>query len=439
LFEGVTCLEPASTLTVDIDSLEHRAERYWNLRYTPSRSLRKRARAEDALYEALLASQRLVLCDHPASYEVLLSGGLDSRGVLALGDVLGQPPAAALTWGATDAIPKTDAFVARRVADLYGVRHRFLAYQTEDFIANARDWVFVSELANDNVGWFAEGQPTLASVYRSGAAFTIAGDVAWDSGGFAFSEMEMRRGVLPPDVPETLTVCLAPGAEADCRRIYHAQIAGVLSTCTHEDLTDRKEYLYLNGRVPRFVLSLGYYREHAIEVRRPFLSKAALDVFQALPRNHRVEKNAYISMMRRRFPRLMAIPEQTGWSLPDWETDLRSPGPLRDSWDRYLDRDRMESGILGAILDGETFVARRDAFFAAPATPPWTPPFKARFPLRAKVLPYVHRSRTLDRISRLVRTGPGFLPRSDFDLVRCVVLITMLEESLDRFGATSSR
>lgn len=439
LFEGVTCLSPASTLSIDMDSIEHHAERYWNLQYQPSPSLRKRARAEDALYEALLASQRLVLCDQPASYEVLLSGGLDSRGVLALADVLGRPPAAALTWGATDAVPKSDAFVARQISDLYGVRHRFLAYETKDFVANARDWVYVSELANDNVGWFAEGQPTLASVYRSGSAFTIAGDVAWDSGGFAFNEMEMRRGVLPPDIPETLTACLQPGAEADCRQIYYAQIAGVLETCTHADLTDRKEYLYLNARVPRFVLSLGYYREHAVEVRRPFLTKAALDVFQSLPRNHRVEKNAYVSMMRRRFPRLMAIPEQSVWSLPDWESDLRSPGPLRDSWWDYLGRERMESGALGRILDGESFAARRDAFFSAPATAPWIPPFKARFPFRARVLPYVHRNRSLDRLSRLVRTGPGFLPRSDFDLMRCVVLVTMLEESLDRFGAASSR
>ena len=174
LFEGVTHLGPASTLTVDLDSLAHREERYWNLRFRPSRALRSRANAERAIYDSLLASQKLILCDHPSSYEVFLSGGLDSRGVLALADVLGKPPARTFTWGASDTVTQSDAFIARRVAEHFHVPHRFVSYEAKEFVTNARDWVYVSELANDNVGWFAEGQPTLANVYRSASAFSIA-------------------------------------------------------------------------------------------------------------------------------------------------------------------------------------------------------------------------------------------------------------------------
>ncbi len=439
LFEGVSHLEPASLLTVDMDSLEHRVERYWNLRFRPSRAYGKRRDAENVIYDTLLGSQRLVLCDDPPSYEVFLSGGLDSRGVVAFGDALGKKPASTFTWGASDNVAKSDAFTARRVADHYRVPHRFLSYDTKEFAANARDWVYVSELANDNIGWFAEGQPTLARVYRTPAAFAIAGDVAWDSGGFAFSPMEMRRAVLPPDLPLPLAACLSPDAAASYRRVYHTEIERVMAPCEHDDLTDRKEYLYLNARVSRYILSLGYYREHAVEVRRPFLSNAALDMFASLPQKHRVEKNAYASMLRRRFPRLMQIPEQSMWSLPDWERDLRAPGAMRDLWQRYLQRDRVEAGPVGKVLDLDAFVARRDAYFAATPTPPLPKPFKARFPLRDRVLPIVQRNRAIDRLSRLVRVGPGFIPRSDFDLMRCVMLLNMLDESLDRFGPTRTR
>ncbi|HXV14008.1 MAG TPA: asparagine synthase-related protein, partial [Candidatus Krumholzibacteria bacterium] len=439
LFEGVAHLEPASILTLDVASLAHRIERYWNLRFEPSRALRRRSHAENALYETLLASQRLVLCDQPASYEVMLSGGLDSRGVVAFANVLGKLPSRTFTWGASDAVPKSDAFVARRVAEHFRVPHRFLSYDSGEFVANARDWVYVSELANDNVGWFAEGQPTLAKVYRSGADFAIAGDVVWDSGGFAFSDMEMRRAVLPPALPVPLAACLTPDAGAEYRRLYDHEIAQVLARCDHRDLTDRKEYLYLYARVARYILSLGYYREHAIEVRRPFLSKAALELFASLPRNHRVEKNAYASMLHHRFPELMAIPEQSVWSLPDWERDVRRPGAVRDLWMHYTERERVASGPLAGVLDGDAFAARRDTFFAAVPPPAAKPPLKARFPLRARVLPFVQRHRAIDKLSRLVRVGPGFLPRSDFDLVRCVVLVSMLDESLDRFSSPASR
>lgn len=440
LFEGVSHLEPATTLTVDLDSLDVRTERYWNLTFRPSRALRRRSAAEGAIYDTLLASQRLVLCDNPASYEVLLSGGLDSRGVMAFADVLKRPPAQAFTWGAKDTVENSDANIARRVAEHYRVPHRFLSYDAQEFVNNAHAWIYVSELANDNIGWFAEGQPTLARVYRSGAAFSIAGDVVWDSGGFAFNEMEMRRAVLPPGLPGPLAACLRATVRDECQRLYDSEVAHVLSACASRDLSDRKEYLYLNARVARYILSLGYYREHAIEVRRPFLSKAALELFAILPQGHRVEKNAYQSMLQHRFPQLMAIPEQSVWSLPDWEHDLRAPGPLREMIRTYLDRDRVEGGVLGSLLDGDAFVARRDAYFAAAPTPTAVAkPFKARFPLRARVLPFVQRHKAVDRLSRLVRVGPGFLPRRDFDLMRCVALITMAEEHLDRFGAPSAR
>jgi asparagine synthetase B (glutamine-hydrolysing) len=441
LFEDVFCLEPASTLTIDIDSLQHRTERYWNLRFRGTRELRNRSHAERALYDTLRASQSLVLCDDPPSYEVLLSGGLDSRGVMAFADALGKLPSTAFTWGATHAIPNSDAFVARRVADAYHVPHRFFAYDTADFVAHARDWAYVSELATDNVGWCAEGQPTLARVYRSGAAFTIAGDVAWDSGGYAFSEREMHRHVLSADIPGTLAACAGEHAD-ECRRIFNHEINQVLSSCENDDLTDRKDYLYLNARVARFIMSLGYYKEHAIEVRRPFLSRAALELFASLPQTHRVEKNIYVSMLHNRFARLMEIPEQSVDSLPNWEHDVRAPGALREFFLRYLDRGRIEGGVLGAIFDGDAFVARRDAYFAAPvaaAAPAAHASWKASFPLRDRVLPFVQRHRAVDRLSRLVRQGSAMPRRTDFDVLRSVALVTMLEESLDRFAPSPMR
>ncbi len=436
IFDGMRCLPPAQVLTVELDSCAWRSERYWNLRFRSNPGWRAGKSVEQALYDTLCDAHRLILCDQPAAYEVLLSGGLDSRGLLAFAREIGHPPARAFTWGLSHTVPKSDAFVARCVAEHFAVPHRFHSYDSAEFVRNARDWIYVSELANDNIGWFAEGQPTLASVYRSEAAFALSGDVVWDSGGYVYSDGEMREGLLPP---APLSAVLRRDARDEGERIYHASIDTVLASCEDSDPTNRKEYLYLNARVARYILSLGYYREHAIEIRRPFLSRASIELFASMPQNQRVWKFAYVDMLENRFPRLMEIPEKSLGSLPEWSRDVRAPGPLRDLWRHYLSRERVERGVLGSLLDGERFATRVDAFFAGRNGPPPAGSLSTRvktgFPLKRHVLPVVRRYRATDRMSRIVRVGgPNFDARTDFDLLRTVLLVTMLEDSLDRFS-----
>jgi len=434
LFEDVHALEPGSCITVDMDSLALDVRRYWNLEFRPARELKKRRAAEDAYYDTLLRSHRLVLCDDPHSHEVLLTGGLDSRGAIAFFDAVGRPPSAAFTWGLRDDIPESDACVARAIAELYGVPFRFLRYDTDAFLANAREWAYTSELANDNIGWYAEGQPILASAYRSGAAFTVAGDVVWDGGGFAFNDYEVRVNSVPPFLAPELIACLRPEKREFGVATYDAALDGVLATCDSDDLTDRKDYLYYYARMARFILSLGYYRELAVEVRRPFLSRAAIALFQALPQSHRVEKSGYVSMMQRRFPRLMRIEEQTVLSLPDWEHDLRAKPDLRAFFLEYLDGERIAGGALGGLMDPAALGALRDAYFNATPTPVSRAGLSRARRLRRRLVPFVQRHRTIDHVSRILRGGARIPARSTFDVLRSVALVTLLEEQLARFA-----
>jgi hypothetical protein len=78
---------------------------------------------------------------------------------------------------------------------------------------------------------------------------------------------------------------------------------------------DRRDFLYLHGRVARFIFALGYYKEFATEVRRPFLLGNVLDVLAEAP--FRAEKNLYISMVGRFFPAVAAVPPRSADSLPN--------------------------------------------------------------------------------------------------------------------------
>jgi len=83
LFEGVRLLDPATVLTFDLDRCEHRLERYWGLeRIRPA----GRVSHDDAVDEPVRRFRRAVAARASSSERVRLSlsGGLDSRAVLAL-------------------------------------------------------------------------------------------------------------------------------------------------------------------------------------------------------------------------------------------------------------------------------------------------------------------------------------------------------------------
>lgn len=152
LFEGVLMLEPGTLLSVSLDTLEVERTRLWKMVFEPAESLQHRRTAEDCLCQAVIAAHRTTLCDKPSRVSVMLSGGWDSRGILAALDRTGQTVHVAQTWGLRDDIRDSDAFVARQLAEEFEVPFAFCPYDTDTFVANARSWTYISELANDNFG-----------------------------------------------------------------------------------------------------------------------------------------------------------------------------------------------------------------------------------------------------------------------------------------------
>ena len=107
------------------------------------------------------------------------------------------PPARTLGWGMTADIPKSDPYIAAELARRHGLGFDFVSYDSDNFLENANSWAYISELANDNIGWYAEGQSVLASDYRTKGDFVLTGDECFGGGSFVRSEEEVRsEGVV---------------------------------------------------------------------------------------------------------------------------------------------------------------------------------------------------------------------------------------------------
>jgi hypothetical protein len=429
LFEGVSYLEPGTVLTHDLREGRTSVRRYWALQFAPERRHARRAVAEEALLDAVLRSHRLLVADRP-DHQILLSGGLDSRGMLAALQRVGAPPRQAVSWGASKDVPCSDANIAERLARAFRVPFRFLPYTAVAFADNASEWAYRSELANDNSGWYGEGLGSLRDFYAAGAPVSFIGDEVWGTGGRLVEELQFAD-----PFPKLLAGVLRPRVAEEARATYEARLARVMAPCLSRDLGDRRDFFYLYGRSARFIMSLGYYKEHATELRRPFLTRAVLRVVSGLPERYRRYKNLYSTMLTRFFPQVMRYPNNIVSSLPDWAYDVRRDPRLSGYVRGLLEWAELERGPVADLVDRGSFEALRDRWFSAAAAPlsrrcsPWN--------AAARVALY--RSRLLTRANTFRKSLSSAPPAPDatreFDLLRRVALLVLLQR---RFGDLAS-
>jgi hypothetical protein len=433
LFEDVHALEPGTVLTYDLERRSQSLERYWKIVYEPEPSLASRRTAAEALFESTRRAHELHLVDQPREFDLLLSGGLDSRGILGVLDQLGTRPCRALCWGMRDDLPGSDAWIARRLAGEFQLPFSFFPYDTDQLVEIAPEWVYVSELVNDNIGRYGEGMAAVRNFYNTGADFTFVGDEAWGWRGHAGNETEARAHVLPVSVPGTLRSLLRADQIDRFASVYEDSLARVMRHCENTDPTDRKDFLYLHGRVARFIFSLGYYREISSEMRRPFLSNGVLEVVRHLPKEHRVHKNLYVSMLRRFLPRTMKYPEMDVPSLPDWSYDLRHKQPVRDYFRQLLDFSNLEDGVLGTMIDRAAFEQMKTQFFSSPVQPVNRQTgikLRIKRAAREAVVARPHLDRFLTRARRQVtRPATG----NAMDPLWRIALCVLLQKNLGRF------
>jgi hypothetical protein len=422
LFEGVHFLEPGTILTVDLGTLALSSERYWKMAYAEDQSLVNRKAASAILFDAIKESHESLLGARDSVFDILLSGGLDSRCMLACAARAGRIPNRTFGWGMRADIPYSDSDIASKIARRFGVRYDFFGYDTAAFLDNAKSWSYISELANDNIGWYAEGASVLAHSYDPSADYTLVGDEAWGWGGVPANTEQAISSVIPHTVAPLFARSVKPEMRDSCNVMYRASIERGLRESDNNGLAEQKDYLYLHGRVARFIFSLGYYKELATEVRRPFLTRAILDVVRGLPRELRYHKNLYRSVLHTYFPELRRFPQNMCSSLPDWRYDVTYHPPLRDFFTGLLSRKSLEASAISGLLDPCAIERAWTDYLQVPVRPidrnvrrmrlikHWLVPEHAR----------IWRARRGDALG-------GIGPRTDLDFFRALALLILLE------------
>lgn len=433
LFEDIQFLTPGSLLTLNLDTCVLTRTQVWNLQYENSREFESRHTAREALYEGIRAAHKVALCDRPRRFDLLLSGGMDSRGILGVLDQLGHLPARALSWGLRDDLPYSDARIAHQMADEFRVPFHFRSYTSDDIPEHAENWCYLSELANDNLGWYSEGPSVLLDHYDVTADFSLKGDECWGIRGWVNSEEEARSAFMPSSLPPALCRVLRSGRIGEFQGIYDQEIRKITQNCTFQSWVDYKDYLYLYGRVARFIFSMGYYKELATEIRRPFLGNDVIEVVRRLPAKFRVYKNLYLEVLSHYFPRTMFVPDNIVSSLPDWPYDICTRPHLRQFWEDLWDVTKIENGVLGGLIDTESFIALRDTFFSGVPQPiRRTTSLVER--TKKEWIETIAQSRLWARLKRFRPQQSPSGSFSPFPILSRIALVVLLEKQLPRLS-----
>lgn len=353
LLENVRLLGPASRIAIGLDDGHADVHRYWDLTFRPRTRVRESV-AADELHERLASSVRAEIDPLPERSELLLTGGYDSRTLLAYLVREGCPPNLARTWGARDDVPRSDVGLARTIAERFDVPFEFHSYEASTFAEEARDWALVSELASDNLGNFAAG-PGFLRPEGEAPALAFIGDHMFGAGGIPLSPedaIEAAAG-LPSDgtLPSGLRALVRTGARRDVLDEIRSGVDGIVVSRSGATPKEVQDHLGFHLRIGRWLNAPTYFREPVLSVARPMLHAGPVELFQELPEGLRVDRRLHLTLLRRHFPHLLRTPVSSASSLIDWRRAFWSNGPVARYLAELLSEERLDASPLATVLD----------------------------------------------------------------------------------------
>lgn len=366
----------------------------------------------EGLRQALIESCRKRLLRLPRSV-IPISGGYDSRGILACMAQLSGSQLTTVSWGTSENVPGADAYIGRLVAQRFGTRHLFLKRESAALPSEIAEMVErVDGATTDPAEHHHELNIIRAIRSQTGAEYLLRGDeifgtrAGWFLGSTssdkeALATIGIREAADYPNLLRLLRPDLRPEAAARSRQLLEQ----VTAECPLRGYAARKDFFYFTQRICNYLHRATYFKLAVLDVTNPWLDKTILDFYRTIPVKYRVQKILYRRTLETMFPEIMQIPIATKTSLERWDRVLATDSNLqqfvrlhllekRNALHELLDPAELEK-IVRAAVEGAS---------GPPATLRSIGILKEAF---ARVAPGLYRT---VKSSVLKRTHLGFIP-----------------------------
>jgi len=272
-------------------------------------------------------------------WAVLLSGGVDSRALLLHLKDRGTPHC--VTWGpASSASTKgSDADIARRLAEYFGLSHSFHPLDDADESAATlfERFVRIGEGRIDHLKGYMDGFAVWKHLREQGYSGVVRGDEACGC-----RAVRGRRDVLRNMGFALLSEFDNLSLPRSFLERFPQERPPELEQRGDETLEDWRDRLNREYEIPVFFAALTHLKTAFLEVCNPLLSAAILDAVSRLPACHRTDKALFKKVV-----------EDTGPPIPYTSRRAEKVDPLRSKPVMDFVREQLESSFAESLFGGD--------------------------------------------------------------------------------------
>jgi len=212
-----------------------------------------------------------------------LSGGYDSRGILCFLHKIGANlnKLTAITWGLNKSLTEVgnDAFVAKKLADHHKMPHRF--YSTDlstEPIGNIFDrFIVAGEGRIDHIGGYLDGFKIWKILFEEKIQGIIRGDVSFsEKPAISYDNIRALQGMSLCEEYSNLEKYISFG-------LPKQQIPPHLTQQNGESITEVRDRLYHQFRIPTILAALNDLKLSYVEILNPLLSREIIYKTRQLP------------------------------------------------------------------------------------------------------------------------------------------------------------
>ncbi len=332
LFRGVRKLPPATVVEVGPGGARER--RYWRLTFEPAGG-----QAEEALVsqcdERIRAATRRLLLGTGRPF-LFLSGGLDSRVILAAALAEGIEPAC-VCFGTSHG---DEMGVAEAVARAAGVGLTRIRLPDEPSAEDVVRAALLGDCQAESVDFpqVIQVYPELAGEFST----FVNGDEAFGWRERAHTVDEARRlvGIFGLREVARLASWLVQDRRRELAERIDARIGEAVGD-VREPPNCLKDRLYYEQRIGNMLNAFTYARLRHFEQARPLLAEPVVDFVRRLPDGLRGRKRLLRMLLETRYPRLAEIPYSRADTIPP-----------QASWARAVARDEaLRALVRGNLLE----------------------------------------------------------------------------------------
>lgn len=331
-------------------------KRSWRLTLNTNRSrFRFTGGTEEEYRASMVSSLDEIMASLDVNFDTWrlpLSGGYDSRGLLCFLDRNRESldNVRTLTWGVADALDdsRSDAVVARRVAEAYDVDHEYLAIDEGDvsFEKILERFLICGEGRVSQIRGYMDGLELWRGHFESGTEGVVRGDQGF--------------GWFPATSPITARISVTGGLCKDFANLEDYRSYGLppqrmpqyLQKREDESAATWRDRLYHQYHIPTILAGLADLKLCYVEQVTPWLSRQLLEEARRLPDHLRTNKALYAGIVESMGP---DIPFATEDATPTRQDILSRPRVvelLQDELHSQQMRSMLPPGLIDDVSSG---------------------------------------------------------------------------------------